>query len=1581
MESTSRTNILQAQRRQKRALRAWKALIFLVVLAAEIIGAYYIVYMRGAIMNDAIARTANAYYVLFLEPHKLASIGFVWNPLPSLVQLLIIPFARFWQPLASSGFAGCIASALFASWNASLLFGYFKRAGTKTALSLLFVALYAFNPFIFYYGLNGMSETYFFSAMIICTANFALWMDQRRTGQLVAVGLMLAIGFLTRYETFALMLAVGLGMLIAVYLMEDKKSPFTLKPTKMKWDYSVATGTVLFLPVLYTIAMWMFLNWSIMGNPLFFFDSAYSNESQSSVALYSGFKEMVSNPFVAFGYVLERLLPFVPPFLVITAERIRTKRLIKADYLVLLMFVGGLIGFHYVMLVTGKSFGWLRFYCFVLVFSVAWIPYELTQLEGKIKKGTTILLCLSLALSAAMIPYYFQSDELAKEEHRALYGGDMSKIAEQQELAEKLNEKYADSKILMDAFVTSSVILNLKHPENLVTNIADDLFDLAVIDPHDQFIDYVVVPTNLTTNSAGEETEFIGGAGVLDAINQAHPRLYRYGADWADLVYQIWGFKLYKVLQWDEYTADLVAEIQSNYGGAVLLFDNSTTGMLRYLLKNPRNAITLMSKNFEQAVENPMQYDVEYIIVPKVPVDVSGSRDDILAKYPELMKGENEWTELVYENEWYNMYRVIYPEGWVKEEIPETDETGAEVTKKATAKQWTLANFLNAVSGRSLLLVDPAQEEALPGLLTSPESMFTSTSVGFEAALLEPERYQIRYMILPAKGAEGALWSVARLVPDIYEDGPAQATLVFENEAYRVYALLDEQGQAPDDGKGVAAAGTALPDGTGAPVEPNATATVTATAIVTVAPSAAGSATATTIATEKPSVTVSSVAEGTALPDIAETMHAAAATVRPALVVVPTVSVPATNKPAATVDGTATVAVTAKPVLTATATVAAMVTASAVSSAVAVVEPGRTLDPTATGGVLQRVTATARAGFSVAPMATAMATAGAVAATGATVVTTTVKPTVTPTPVVTSTATAKPTAAMHATIVTATATAKSTATPKPIATITLAPKPTATMHAAVVTVAATARPTMTIALTPTAKPTTMAAATTTTTPTATVTPTPTVKPTATAVAATTATATAVTPAATPKLVATSTATLKPTATMRAAVVTASTTATTRPTATVASTPTTKPITTAVAATTTSIKPTVTPTPITTSTLAPKPTATMRAAVVTLAAATTVKPTATPKPIATNTATPKPTATMHAAIITTAATITIRPAATVTLAPTTKPTTTAVAATTSTATPKATATIRPSVLAEAATLSPAATFTPTATAKPTTTVIPTATPTATATTHSFIAETITTTLRPTPTPEPTATAAPTATVTATTKPTPTTKPTASPTPTTTNTTKPKTTAQPTPASTPTAKPTTTPKPTTVATTTPKTTAAIQATIPTEAATTTTTPAATIKPAPTATTTPKATAQPTPTSTPTAKPTTTPKPTATATATPTATTRPAPPATPTPSPTPTFTATSTPGASPTVTAAIEATTRPYIGWLSIRVNGSGNVRKEGNVDAEVVHIVRDGDWYPVLSISESGWYEIRISNHISGYVSPKITSRIYRNTYTP
>lgn len=507
--------------------------LFVVALVAEVIGAYIIIYQNGHAMPDAVSRTANAYYVLNIIPHKLASIGFVWNPLPSLLQLIILPFDNLWPPLATDAMAGSILTAIFAASNAALIYHYLRAFKTDRLVSIIIVVLYTANPFIFYYGCNGMSEIIFFTFIILSTGSLSLWIVDRKSSRFVTIGVALAFAFLTRYETFALCVSFFIALVIIVYTMKDEYSPFKHKSARMKLDYTVASSTVIFLPVAYTVLIWIFLNWTIMSDPFFFLTSAYSNDAQSDAAVWAQFEDGIRSPLNAIKFALIRMLPFSPLFIIITIERIITKRLFKWDYLILLILIFGISIFHIVMLMNGKSFGWLRFFSFALPFCVAWIPYEIYKLKGDAKIITTGFLCVALAISGAIMPSYFKDYSLAREEYMAFYQPEDQQLIAQKELSQIVNSKYKNDIILMDSFIGAKFIMNLDRPENLITTTSDE-FEYAVKNPKKYKVDYLIVPQSMYT-------------GQLDAINKEYPNLFSDGGSWLELVYDNEMYRIYKV--------------------------------------------------------------------------------------------------------------------------------------------------------------------------------------------------------------------------------------------------------------------------------------------------------------------------------------------------------------------------------------------------------------------------------------------------------------------------------------------------------------------------------------------------------------------------------------------------------------------------------------------------------------------------------------------------------------------------------------------------------------------------------------------------------------------------------------------------------------------------------------------------------------------------------------------------------------------------------------------------------------------------------------------------------------------------
>jgi hypothetical protein len=527
-----RVNTVQ---KKKSGYWGWTWAIFFVVLAAEIAGAYILLYRKGYILSDAMSRTANAYYVLYIDPPKLASIGFVWNPLPSFLQIPILLFKDVWPLLATHGVAGGIVTAFFAACNAALLFRTFKHYSVSTALSVILVLLFAFNPFMFYYGCNGMSEMPFFTTIIACVVGLCRWLDERDNHKLlVMMAFSLALGFLCRYEAFAITLGLGISLLIVVFGMKDPFSPFAPKPLRMKAEYAMATGLVLFLPVVYSVVVWIILNWSIMGDPFYFLTSSYSNTAQSEFILSAEIINAMSSPMEALLFSLGRMLPFLPLFIVITISRMFSKRLFKPDYCVLVTIIGCISAFHFLMLLSGGSFGWPRFFSFSLPICAAWLPYELSRLKGAVRHISVAAVVVAFLVSASIVVSYFGSPVHAPEEYEAFVQTDVSGVVVQRAAAERINEAYSDDVMMMDSFTMSTLIVNLDHPERLIISTSDQFND-ALEAPWRYGVRYIVVADP-------------SGVGSLDAFNMTYPSLYEEGADWCMEREEVGGFKIFEVL-------------------------------------------------------------------------------------------------------------------------------------------------------------------------------------------------------------------------------------------------------------------------------------------------------------------------------------------------------------------------------------------------------------------------------------------------------------------------------------------------------------------------------------------------------------------------------------------------------------------------------------------------------------------------------------------------------------------------------------------------------------------------------------------------------------------------------------------------------------------------------------------------------------------------------------------------------------------------------------------------------------------------------------------------------------------------
>lgn len=498
-------------------------IVFILIFLAEFAYGVYLGYFKHVLLGDAVSRTANAFYVLFCKPYRFTSMGLVWNPLPSVLQLPFVALAHLWRPIVTKGIGAAAVTAFFAAWQGKTLLHTFEKLNVERLPALLITLLFCFNPYVFFYGANGMTEIIASAFAIQAVCALSLWMRTGQASHLLTLGVGCVGMFLTRYEAIPFALTLGLGMLLHMLFSRREKAYYPEGNRKEKFFYVEGTMWVTFLPLIYTVLVWILFNWAITGNPLFFLNSGYSMNAYS--AYYTDYGGLLG----AISYVWVRIWPFLFPIAALLVIRLLSGTFLRVDTAVIMVVTLGLSVFQFFMISRGSSGGYVRYLCYSLMLAVSWIPYQLSTLKKAARRTATVILCVVMALNGTYFAWAFEHSSLMRED--TLY----MVPAHTEQLAEYINTHLRDKKILMDSYLTYYAILNVDNVDNLVISCTPE-FAQAVADPVGHNVDYVIVPQ-------------IGSYGNMDALNIAYPNLYWHGADWCREVTSIEGYKIFKVLK------------------------------------------------------------------------------------------------------------------------------------------------------------------------------------------------------------------------------------------------------------------------------------------------------------------------------------------------------------------------------------------------------------------------------------------------------------------------------------------------------------------------------------------------------------------------------------------------------------------------------------------------------------------------------------------------------------------------------------------------------------------------------------------------------------------------------------------------------------------------------------------------------------------------------------------------------------------------------------------------------------------------------------------------------------------------
>jgi hypothetical protein len=513
--------------------------LFFFLFTIEFAAGYYVSHVIGYVHSDAMSRVANAFYVLYSQDPHLGAIGFVWNPLPSLIELIFLIPYRYIPELASSALAGVLMSSLFAGMTAAMLARAAADFGLSKWFAVIFSISFSCNPFIFLFGANGLSDAPFIFFIMYGVVHLCHWMLSRGVGSLIKLGFAIALAFWTRYEAIPFGAAVAIAIMVTLLLIpSDVKLLQNPEGSRLKFRlYRVeATWALVMAPVIYSGLVWLWLNYMIMGDALYFLRSEYSNVAQAQgLGTEQQFVDMMGNPLLAVWFIIKKTAYYSIPLLSVVVLRIWNRRRFSWDFLVLLLLFISTLALQLVMILKGVSYGWLRYFMYVLPITVAWLPYELAKVKKSFVNYGIVL--AGMAATAYLLTNALMNPLIAPDENKYLHAAEHAASQKvEKEVAAYLDEQLVNYNILMDSYSAYAIILNSKHPEKFLIT-SDHGFRESLLDPVGTGVDFILSPKPNKSSA-------------LSADNATYLNFYEQGASWCEL-YAEFGdkWRLYKVIR------------------------------------------------------------------------------------------------------------------------------------------------------------------------------------------------------------------------------------------------------------------------------------------------------------------------------------------------------------------------------------------------------------------------------------------------------------------------------------------------------------------------------------------------------------------------------------------------------------------------------------------------------------------------------------------------------------------------------------------------------------------------------------------------------------------------------------------------------------------------------------------------------------------------------------------------------------------------------------------------------------------------------------------------------------------------
>lgn len=466
---------------------------------------WYLRYDLNYAIGDALARSANAKYILLSRDPHLAALGFDWMPLPTVFQIPLLPFL---EPFGRADFAGPLLTAALMAGTVFLLGRLCRGLGLGFPWHLLLPLAFAVNPVVVLYAANGMSEACLFFFLALTAVGLSRYAVEASFRHLTLLGTGLAGVTLSRYEALPAVAVLAAG----VAALDLNRA----QPRRV-----ISTAAIVGLPPFFAAVLWFCTQYVIKGSFLAFRTGASTTSRVDSRALE--YLPVTGDQVGALAYVTYWTL-ILGPFLLFTPLLMLPPYRKTFAGLTLIAAGATFPAISAKLLLDGGSFGNPRYFVSAIIFSaitacwlatrkiprlVGWV-WRLALVAGLAYSAVPATIALTDPVPTRVEREYQVLGRLVGQPTQVTFqGGDTDPVW--REAARLVDQTVGpDELVLSDARYNFPAILYAEHSERFIIN-SDRDFLATVADPTDEF-EYILAPPK---EARGGLAEFDAGGQIL----------------------------------------------------------------------------------------------------------------------------------------------------------------------------------------------------------------------------------------------------------------------------------------------------------------------------------------------------------------------------------------------------------------------------------------------------------------------------------------------------------------------------------------------------------------------------------------------------------------------------------------------------------------------------------------------------------------------------------------------------------------------------------------------------------------------------------------------------------------------------------------------------------------------------------------------------------------------------------------------------------------------------------------------------------------------------------------------------------